>query len=89
MLSFGMISNIAYLDLSTPRRPHHKASHIQLADLKPGQHYVHDHSDYRTPFTVWIAQLRQRLGKKFVAEKKKSSRHAYVISVEATAKAAA
>lgn len=35
-----------------------------LASLKPGEAgYMHDHSQFKTPFPVWIATRRKRLAK--------------------------
>ena len=36
-----------------------------LGSLKPGESYIHDHTAMRTPFSVWIATRRSRMGMKF------------------------
>jgi hypothetical protein len=37
---------------------------LVLSTLEPGQSYIHDHT-LRTPFSVWLATRRNRLGKQF------------------------
>ena len=36
-----------------------------LDQLLPGQSYIHDHTEMKTPFAVWIATRRSRMNKKF------------------------
>jgi len=36
-----------------------------LKSLKPGESYVHDHSEFTTNFATWIATRRSRLGMNF------------------------
>lgn len=45
------------------RKPDVKTS--ILDQLGPGQSYIHDHNGMKTPFAVWIATRRSRMGKKF------------------------
>ncbi len=40
-----------------------------LANLQPGKSITLDHTGYSTPFSVWLAQARQRLGSHFEYER--------------------
>lgn len=58
-----------HFDLSD--RPKRRATTQKfMSELTPGgKAYIHDHTDYRTSFAVWIAQQRMRLGMKFTYKK--------------------
>ena len=58
-----------YFDLSTPRSRFMTDEHQRLAELQPGEELIHDHSNYKTLMTVWIAQQRQRREKNYQYER--------------------
>jgi hypothetical protein len=74
MLQFKVIYQLSsprVFDLTVPRPPHSSPVLRALANLKPGGQYRHDHSGYKTPISVWVAQNRNRLGKRFQYRKMK------------------
>lgn len=75
-----------YLDLSAKRPAHLKPAQTALAVLPMGDKYVHDHSDYATSFSVWIAQLRKRLGRGFRYESIGKNRYAIYPTTEVVEK---
>lgn len=36
-----------------------------LKNLKSGESYIHDHTDMKTPFAIWLATRRSRMARDF------------------------
>lgn len=51
-----------FFSFAKPRAARVGAAQVHINSMKVGETYTHNHTGYRTPFSVWVAQVRQRMG---------------------------
>jgi hypothetical protein len=54
--------SVLKVDFSNRKTDHRT---LVLGVLEPGQSYIHDHTSLKTPFSIWLATRRNRMGRQF------------------------